>query len=51
LRADEKIRPGTISPAAQPRPLRREQPRLTRTIAADEIYDGILDAAGRSLLP
>ena|SRR5215510_4801491 len=27
-----------------------ELPRLTRAIAVDEIYDGILDAAGRSLL-
>jgi Uma2 family endonuclease len=27
-----------------------ELPRLTRSIAVDEIYDGILDAAGRSLL-
>jgi len=27
-----------------------ELPRLTRAIAVDEVYDGILDAAGRSLL-
>jgi Uma2 family endonuclease len=27
-----------------------ELPRLTRAIAVDEIYEGILDAAGRSLL-
>jgi len=27
-----------------------ELPRLTRAIAVDEVYDGVLDAAGRSLL-
>lgn len=29
---------------------RFELPRLTRTIAVDEVYDDILDGAGRSLL-
>lgn len=27
-----------------------ELPRMTRAIAVDEVYDGILDAAGHSLL-
>jgi hypothetical protein len=29
---------------------RFELPRLTRAISVDEVYDGLLDAAGRSLL-
>jgi hypothetical protein len=29
---------------------RFELPRLTRTIAVDEVYDDILDSAGHSLL-